>query len=179
MLPMGHCQLLPTLCPLQAEAVVVGSQQGLPCGSIGTITTGQQPVVDSLMASPHSIQILPPHRQGLSTYEVILSDHHQQSTVLCGCGLPRSPRGPAWHQSFSGSMPPEDAVGGSKSQTHSTSKSTLPHAVMGKGKHSMPNTYRVARGMFRPSSENWEKLCNCWFDCWLPQGEGKFGEMTT
>ena len=42
MLPMGHCQVLPPLCPIQAERAVVGSQQGLPCGPIGTVTTGQE-----------------------------------------------------------------------------------------------------------------------------------------
>ena len=41
MLPMGHCQVLPSLRSLQADMVVVASQQGLPCGSTGTVTTGQ------------------------------------------------------------------------------------------------------------------------------------------
>ena len=81
---MGHSQVggqaLPPLCRFQAEMAVVGSQQGLPCGSISTVTMGQEPVVDGLSASPHSIQISHPSRQGSSTYEVILSDHPQQST---------------------------------------------------------------------------------------------------
>ena len=42
MLPINHCQFLPPLCPLQAETVVVGSQQGLPWVSIGTVTMGQE-----------------------------------------------------------------------------------------------------------------------------------------
>ena len=86
---MGHCQVLLPLCPLQGETVVVGIQQGRPCGSIGTVTTGQEPVVDGFPASPHSIQILPPRHQGPSTYEAILSEY-PHSTVLTRCGLPRS-----------------------------------------------------------------------------------------
>ena len=62
MLPMGHYQVLPPLCPLRAETVVFGSQQGLPCGS-------------------HSIQIPHLRRQGLSTYEAILSDHPGHTRV--------------------------------------------------------------------------------------------------
>ena len=71
MLPMGHCKVLPPLCLLQAETVVDGSQQGLPCGSINTVATGEKPVVVGFPASPHSIQI--PHLclQGLKTYEAI------------------------------------------------------------------------------------------------------------
>ena len=42
---MGHCQVLTPLCPLQVETAVVGNQQGLPCGSIGTVTTGQEPLL--------------------------------------------------------------------------------------------------------------------------------------
>ena len=60
---MGHCQVLPPLCPLQAQAVVVSSQHGLPCGSV---TTGQEPVVDGFPARPHSTQILHLRHQGMS-----------------------------------------------------------------------------------------------------------------
>ena len=129
------------------------------------VTTGlREPFVNGFTASPHSIQIPYLRRQGPSTYEAILLDHPQQNTVLKRCGLPRGPRGPAWHQSSSDSMPPEDAVEGSTSQTHVTSSGTLPHAVKGKCKHSMPNTYTVGRGIIRLISENWEKICNCWFE---------------
>ena len=51
MLPMGHCQYLPPLCPLQVKTAVDGSQQALPCWSIGTV--GQEPVVDGVMISIH------------------------------------------------------------------------------------------------------------------------------
>ena len=139
MLPVGHYQVLPPLCPLQVDTAVVGSQRGLSYGSMGTVTARQEPVVDDILASPHSIQI-PDLRPGI--YEAILSDHPQQSMVLSRCGIPRSPRGLAWHQSSSGSMPSEDAVDGSTSQTHATNKITLPHALMCKCKHFMPNTYR-------------------------------------
>ena len=46
MLPVGHCQVPPPLRPLQAETTVVGSQQGLRCGSICPVTTGQESVVN-------------------------------------------------------------------------------------------------------------------------------------
>ena len=39
MLPMGHCQVLPSLCPLQAETALVGSQKRLLCGFISMVTT--------------------------------------------------------------------------------------------------------------------------------------------
>ena len=97
--------------------------------------------------------------QGPGTYETILSDHPQQSTVLTRCGLPWSPRELAWYQSSSGSMPPEVAVDSSTSQTQ-TSNSTVLHAFMGKCKHFMCNTYR---GIIRTISEDWEKESNCWF----------------
>ena len=139
MLPMGHCQVLPPLFPLQAEMVVVGSQQGHPCRSIGMVTTRQEPVFDGFPGSPNSIQIPHTRHRAASTYEVILSDHPTQSTVLTRCGVPRSPRGLAWHQSSSGSMPLEDVVDGSTSPTHATS-----------------NT-----GHYKNNQRELRKICNC------------------
>ena len=55
---VGHCQVLPPLLPLQAETTVVGSQQGLRCGSICSVTTGQESVVNRCATSPHSVKIL-------------------------------------------------------------------------------------------------------------------------
>ena len=75
MLPMGHGQVLPPLCPLQAETAVVGSQQEFPCGSIGMVTTGQEPFVNGFPISPHSIQIPHLHCQVTRTYVAILSKH--------------------------------------------------------------------------------------------------------
>ena len=43
-----------------------GSQQGLHCGSICLVTTGQESVVNRCATSPHSIQISHPRRQGAS-----------------------------------------------------------------------------------------------------------------
>ena len=63
MLPVGHCQVPPPLRPLQVETTVVGSQQGLRCGSICPVTT----VVNRCATSPHSVQISHPRRQGPST----------------------------------------------------------------------------------------------------------------
>ena len=140
-MPTGHCQVLLPPCPLEAEIAGVASQQGLPCGPIGTVTTGQKPVVDGFPDRPHSIQI--PHwRQSPSTYEAILSGHPQQSMILTRCGLPRSPRGLGWCQSSNGSMPSEDVVDRSTSQTHATSNNTLPHALTGKCNDFMSDTYR-------------------------------------
>ena len=142
MLPVGHCQVPPPLRPLQAETTVVGSQQGLRCGSICPVTTGQESVVNRCATSPHSVQISHPRRQGPSTQETILSDHPQQCTILPRCCLSGSPWRLAWHQRSSGSMPFEYAVDGSTSQTHTGSNSTLLNALTGKCKHLMPNTHR-------------------------------------
>ena len=162
---MGQCQVLLRLYPLQGVAAVVGSQQGLPCGYIGTVSTGQKLVADGFPASPYSIQIPHLRHQGPSTYEAILLRHPEQSTVLMRCGLPRSPRGLGWHQSSSGSMPPEDVVDGNTSQTHRASNnSTLLHALTGKNKHFMPYTYRGCTGHYYSN---------------LSQCEGRFGEITT
>ena len=57
MMPTGHCQVLPPLHPLQAETAGVGSQQGLPCGPIGTVTTGQKPVVFQIDLIPYKFLI--------------------------------------------------------------------------------------------------------------------------
>ena len=65
-------------------------------------------------ASPHSIQITHPCWQDPNTYEAILLDHPQQSTVLTRCGLPWNPHWLAWHQSTNDRIPPEDAIDGSK-----------------------------------------------------------------
>ena len=113
---------------------------------------------------PSFHKILHPRRQGPSTYEAILSDHPEQSTVLMSCGLPRSHRGLAWHQSFSGSMPPEDAVDGGTSQTHVTSNSALPQALTGKCKHFMPDPYRDWMEHYWNNQWELRKICNCLFE---------------
>ena len=88
---------------------------------------GQESVVNRCANSPHSVQISHLRCQGPSTQEKILSDHPQQCTVLPRCCLSGSPWRLAWHQRSSGSMPFEYAVGGSTSQTHTGSNSTLLH----------------------------------------------------
>ena len=84
-----------TLCPLQAERVVVGSQQGLPCESIGMLTMGQEPLFYGLFYQPsfHANSSSTPSRT-----EHLWSDP-QQNKVLTRCGLLSSPHGLAWHQS--------------------------------------------------------------------------------
>ena len=151
LLPMSHCKILPPLCPLQAETAAVDSQQGLPCGSI---TMRQEMVVDGFQANCHFIQMPHPRRQGLSTYEVILSDHSEQSMVSMRYGLLRSPRGLAWYQKSGGSMPLEDAADGSMSQAHATSNNTLPHDLTGKCKTSSLIPSGVWWGIIRTISEN-------------------------
>ena len=144
---------------------MVGNQQGLPCGSIGTVKMAQKQVVDGFPASPHSIQIPRPCRQVSSTYEAILSDHPQHSTVWTRCSLPRSPLGLAWHQCSSGSMPQEEAVDGSMSQTHATSNSILPHALSWAcGSTACLIPIGVAWGIIRIINNNWETICSYWFE---------------
>ena len=48
MLPVGHCQAPPPLRPLQVETTVVGSQQGLRCGSICPVTTRQESLLTAV-----------------------------------------------------------------------------------------------------------------------------------
>ena len=107
MLPIGQCQVLPPLCPLQAETTVIGRQS---TGDSLWVYNWQEPVVADFPASPHSMHI--PHlcSQGPSTYEAIVSDHPKKSMVLMRCDLPWSPCCLAWHQSSSSSIPLEDAV---------------------------------------------------------------------
>ena len=159
MLPVGLCQVPPPLRPLQVETTVVGSQQGLRCGSICPVTTGQESVVNRCATSPHSVQISHPRRQGPSTQEPILSDHPQQCTVLPRCCLSGSPWRLAWHQKSSGSMPFEYAVDGSTSQTHTGSDSTLLNALTGKCKHLIPNTHRGWTGHCSNNQKNvWKDM---------------------
>ena len=158
MLPVGHCQVPPPLRPLQAETTVVGNQQGLRCGSICPVTTGQESVVNRCATSPYSVQISHPRRQGPSTQETILSDHPQQCTVLPRCCLSGSPWRLAWHQRSSGSMPFEYAVDGSTSQTHTGSNSTLLNAFTGKCKHLMPNGQRGWTGALFEQLNSWKNM---------------------
>ena len=178
MLPVGHCQVPPPLHPLQAETMVVGSQQGLCCGFICPVTTGQESVVNCCATSPYSVQISHPCRQGPSTQETILWDHPQQYTVLLRCCLLGSPWRLAWHQKSSGSMPFGYAVDGSASQTHTGSNSTLLNALTGKCKHLMPTTHR---GWTGHCSNNQKKILKKYanIDSKLSQCEDWFGGTTT
>ena len=136
---------------------MVGSQQELSCGSISTVTTEQEPVGVGFPDGPHSIQIPHAPHEGPVTYEAILSEHPEQIAVLTRFRLPRSLRGLVWHQSASGSTPPEDVADGSTSQTHVTSNSALLHALTDKCKHFMPNTYRGWTGHYLEQSMRIEK----------------------
>ena len=92
--------------------------------------------------------------------------------------LCEEPRGVAWHQSSSGTMPLEDAVDGSTSQIHATSNSTLPYALMGKCKHFMTYTYKGWAGHYQNNQSELKKRYAI-VDSILPQFKGRFGEMTT
>ena len=163
MLPVGHCQVPPPLRPLQAETTVVGSQQGLRCGSICPVTTGQQSVVNRCATSPHSVQISHPRHQGPSTQETILSDHPQQCTVLPRCCLSGSPWRLAWHQRSSGSMPFEYAVDGSTSQTHRAAVAPCLMPSRASANTSCLIPIGVGRGIVRTIRKTFEKICIYWF----------------
>ena len=152
MLPMDHCQVLPLLCASKWRRrwSTGASLWVYRHGNHGTRASRwwfcRQP---SFHTNSSSVPSRPKH---------LWSDpvrHPEQSTVLMRCGLLRSPH--PWtclSQSSSGSMPPEDALDGSTSQTHETSNSTLPYAFIGKCRHFMPNTYRDWTGHY--SNNNWE-----------------------
>ena len=128
------------LC-LQAETVVVGSQQRLPYGSMGMVIMGQKKRLLMVLQSalfPHKFVIHAVKPRALTKWSCWTN--LDQNTVLMRCGLPMTSRGLAGHQSCSDSMPLVDLVDGSTNQTYVTSNSTLPYALMGKCKHFMPNT---------------------------------------
>ena len=106
-----------------------------------------------------------------------MSDEPPQSTVLMRCGLPRSPCRLAWHQNSSSSMPLGDRVDCTMNQTHRTSNSTLPNALMGRWKHVMRNTYRGWTGHYFKSQLELKKIWNCWFE--LATVQSRFGEIIT
>ena len=177
MLPVGHCQVPPPLRPLQAETTVVGSQQGLRCGSICPVTTGQESVVNRCATSPHSVQISHPRRQGPSTQETILSDHPQQCTVLPRCCLSGSPWRLVWHQKSSGSMPFEYAVDGSTSQTHTAAIAPCLMPSRASANTSCLIPIGVGRGIVRTIRKLLKKYAN--IDSKLSQCEDWFGGTTT
>ena len=93
MLSMHHCQVLPHLCLLQAETVVVGSQQGLRCESIGKVTTRQESVVDGSPVSPLSFTNSP---SALSRPECKCSDPVRLSWAKNGLDEVWSSEEPPW-----------------------------------------------------------------------------------
>ena len=142
MLPMSHCQVLPPLFPLQVEKEVIGSQQELPCGSIGMVTPGQGPAVDGFPTSliPYKLLIHAVKAGALmkrSCRTVLNKARSWRGVIFQGapwtCLAPKF----QWQHASGGC-----AVDGSTSQIHMTSNSTLLHAFMSKCKHFMPKTYR-------------------------------------
>ena len=163
MLPVGNCQVPPPLRPLQAETTVFGSQQGLRCGSICPVTTGQESVVNCCATSPHSVQISHPRCQGPSTQETILSDHPQQCMVLPRCCLSGSPWRLAWHQRSSGSMPFEYAVDGSTSKPTRAAIAPCLMPSWASANTSCLIPIGVGRGIVRTIRKTFEKMCKYWF----------------
>ena len=172
---MGHCEVLPPLCPLQAEMVVVGSQQGHPC------RYGQEPFF--MVFQP----ALTPYKFGFLIHAIKPQVHMKWS---CRTILHKALSW--WDVVFRGA--PVDLPStkvpvaaclwrmwltvAPMRPTHVTSNSILLQALMGKYKHFMPNIYiGVGRDIIRTISENWEKYAIV--DSNLPQCEGRFREMTT
>ena len=129
------------------DTAVVGNQQALPCGS-SMVTTGEKPVVDGFLVIPHSIQI---PQSWPSRPKHLWSDPVGPSRTKHGLDEMWSTEEPLWTclaPKFQWQHASKDAVDGRTSQTHATSNSTLPHALMGKCKLFMPNTYRGWTGHY-------------------------------
>ena len=166
---MGHLQVLLPLCPLEAETVIVGSQQGLSCGSLGMITMGQEQVVDGFPASSHSIKI-PLMKQ---SYQTTLSKAWcWRSVVFRGApvdfpGTKVPVAACLWRFQFMAARvrPSRSAIALCRmpSQASASTSCLIP--------------IRVVRGVIRTISENWQKYATV--DSNLPQCEGRFGGRTT
>ena len=164
MLPVGHCQVPPPLRPLQVDATVVGSQQGLRCGSICPVTTGQESVVNRCATSPHSAQISHPRRQGPSTQETILSDLFFSNARSCrGVVFRGAP------EDLPGTKDPVAACLLSMRLTVARVKPTraaIAPCLM--PSRASPNTsclipVGVGRGIVRTIRKTFEKICKYWF----------------
>ena len=104
-----------------------GSQQGLPCGSMCMVTTGQKPVNDGLPVSPHSIPIPHLHRQSPSTSAanaVGSSSSTKKGIDEVGASKEASVNLPNTKVTMAACL--------WKYQIHTTSNNTLPHALEGK-----------------------------------------------
>ena len=100
-------------------------QQGLPCGSIGTVKNGTS--ADCWWFSGHP-SLHTNSSSAPSWPEHLWSDPVGPSAtkhVLTRWGLPRSPRGLAWHQRSRVRTPPDDALDSRTHQTHATSNIVL------------------------------------------------------
>ena len=166
---MGHLQVVLPLCPLEAETVVVGSQQGLSCGSLGMITTGQELVVDGFPTSSHSIKILLMKQSCLTTlnkaqcwrvvvFWVAPGDCPGTKVPVAAC---------LWRFRFMAARVrpswPAIALRHMPSQASASTSCLIP--------------IRVGRGVIRTISENWQKYVTV--DSNLPQCVGRYGGMTT
>ena len=162
-LPMGHYLVLPPMVLLQEKTAVISSQQELPWVYMhGNHRTRAGCWWFSSQLSFHTNS-----SSTLSRPEHLWSDPVGPSWtkhVLDEVCSSEDPRGLAMQQSSSGSMPLEGVVDGSTSQAHMTSNITSPRALTGQCKHLMSNIYRGWWGIIRTISENWETICNCWFE---------------
>ena len=138
---------------------MVGSQQGLRCGSICPVTTGQESVVNRCATSPHSVTDFSsaPSRPEHSRNDPVRpsSAMHGLAEVLSfgeplkTCLAPKI----QWQHAF------EYAVDGSTSQTDTGSNSPLLNALTGKCKHLMLIPIGVGRGIVRTIRKIFEKIC--------------------
>ena len=68
--PLGKGQISPPHCPRQAHSPMIGSQWGFPQGRTSTVATGHKYIVESLAASPDSIQVLHPEATHIDHYDI-------------------------------------------------------------------------------------------------------------
>ena len=102
MLPMGHCQVLPHLCPLLAVMAMAGRQQEVPCGSLAWINHGTRAGSWWFSRQPSfhtNYSPLPSRPEHLWSNPVGPS---WTKKALMRFGLPRSPRGLVWQQASGG-----------------------------------------------------------------------------
>ena len=161
MLPVGHCQVPPPLRPLQAETTVVGSQQGLRCGSLCPVTTGQESVVN---------------RCALIPYRFLIHAVKARALKKRSCRTILSNARSCWGVVFWGA--PEDLPGTKDSVTACLLNMRLTVARVKSTRAAiapclMPSRASantsclipigVGRALFEQSEKTFEKICKYWF----------------
>ena len=138
MLPIGHCQILPPLCPYRH-------------GNHPTRASSRWfswPAFISYKFLLCAVKARALMKRSCGT--ILNKAWSLQGVVFQGA--------PVDLPSTSGSMPLEDAVDSNTSHTHAISHSTSPHALMDDYKHFMPDTYRGCTGHIE--NNQWELITN-------------------